>query len=149
MDISKITDFLYVGTQPKGSDYDLLRELDIALIINMIFGRPPYPDSAEPAIQTKWIQTHDRLWRPIPFEALVEGVEAALPIISEGARVFVHCKEGRRRSVAMAASILIAMGRGSSEVMELIKDQRPIADPYAWHIKRKILEFENRYRSSK
>lgn len=146
MDISKITDYLYLGTQPKGNDYDILRELKVALIINMRAKSAPFPDSGQPEIKTVWIKTRDKIWAPIPTDLLKQGVEAALPVIQNGHKVFVHCAAGRHRSVAMAAAILISMGHSASDAMKTIKRQRPVADPDAWHIKRKIKKFEKSWK---
>ena len=73
---------------------------------------------------------------------LVNGVEAALPVIDNGDAVLVYCREGRHRSVAMAASVLIGCGLSADEAMEKIKSKRSKADPYAWHIQRRIRKFE-------
>ena len=142
MDISKITDVLFVGTQPQGSDYEILHELGIELIINMRAEQAPYPDPLDPPIRTIWLQTHDNALMPIPRSALLEGVEAALPLVQEGRRVLAHCRAGRHRSVAMAAAILIALGHSAEEAMAMLKAKRPEADPDEWHIKRRIEKFE-------
>ena len=142
MDISKITEYLYIGTQPKGLDYDILRELKIGLIVNMRAKHAPYSDFGKPPIKTVWIQTRDKIWAPIPTALLEYGAERALEVIRGGGRVFVHCAAGRHRSVAMAAAILIAMGYNAEQAIGTIKLQRLKADPRAWHIKRKIQKFE-------
>jgi hypothetical protein len=56
--------------------------------------------------------------------------------------VHVFCEGGRRRSVAMASCILIGKGYSAEDAMKLIKEKRPVADPYAWHIQRQIRKFE-------
>jgi hypothetical protein len=42
----------------------------------------------------------------------------------------------------MGACILIAQGMPSEAAIKLIKEQRPVSDPYAWYIRRRILKFE-------
>jgi hypothetical protein len=59
MDVSLITESIYVGKQAKGSDYDILRKLEIDLIINMAANLPPTPDAGSPNIRTLWYHTYD------------------------------------------------------------------------------------------
>jgi len=49
--------------------------------------------------------------------------------------------------VAMGASILIALGYAPQEAMDLIKAQRPIADPEAFYIRSRILRFAHAWQS--
>jgi protein-tyrosine phosphatase len=63
-------------------------------------------------------------------------------VLEKGEGVLVYCREGRHRSVAMAASVLIGQGRSADDAMQLISANRPKADPYAWHIQRRIRKFE-------
>jgi len=79
---------------------------------------------------------------------LFKGVKFALPAIKRGENVLVYCHKGRHRSVAMAACILIASGKTADEAMRLIAEKRPVADPYAWHIQRRIKEFEAEWKKS-
>ncbi len=142
MDISKITDYLYVGTQPNVPDYNLLRDLKIHLVINMRGQHPPHFDLGNPPIKTIWIKTYDSILRPVSVELLKQGVDASLLMIQENKKVFVHCAVGKHRSVAMATAILIAKGYSADQAMDMIKAQRPVADPRAWHVIRKIRKFE-------
>jgi len=56
--------------------------------------------------------------------------------------VLVFCLQGKRRSVAMAAAILISMGRTSEEAIDLLTTARKVADPRRWYIRRQIKAFE-------
>lgn len=148
MNLSKITDYLYVGKQPKNAgDYGVLHDLGIGLILNTRAKQGPYPDPLGNPIRTLWIPTHDNFLKPIPLDALLQGVREAMHhLVEEKGKVYVHCAGGRRRSVAMSCCILIAMGYGAEQAMALVKAQRPEADPDARHIKKKILEFEAYWR---
>lgn len=79
----------------------------------------------------------------------MKGVEASIPVIAAGESVLVYCRAGRHRSVAMAATVLIGQGYSAEDAMRLIKSKRAKADPYAWHIKRRITKFEEIWRKSK
>ena len=142
MDYSKITDNLYIGATPKAKDYDLLRSLKIQLVINMRFGLPPVRELFLPPLKSLWLPTFDSPLLPIPIRALQKGAEAALKVMGSGGVVLTHCSKGRHRGVAMAACILIAQGMSAEQAMRLIKEKRPIADPYAWYIRRRIVKFE-------
>jgi protein tyrosine phosphatase (PTP) superfamily phosphohydrolase (DUF442 family) len=142
MNYSKITDQLYIGTTPGFKDFDLLTSLGIELVINMRFGIPPVKELFLPPLQSLWLPTIDSPLFPIPVIALKKGVQTALKVIESGGVVLTHCTKGRHRGVAMGASILIAQGMSPEAAMKLIKDQRPIADPYIWYIRKRIVKFE-------
>ncbi|HET6846084.1 MAG TPA: dual specificity protein phosphatase [Anaerolineales bacterium] len=146
MNLSRITDNVLVGTTPGPADFERLHEMGIRLVINMRLLRGRGPDAASPGVQYLRLRTFDNPLLPIPTGALVRGVRAALEVIRDGGSVYTHCSRGRHRSVAMAAAILIALGRSPEEAMVLIKQRRPLADPNATHIRSRILKFETAWR---
>jgi protein tyrosine phosphatase (PTP) superfamily phosphohydrolase (DUF442 family) len=142
MDISQITENLYIASQVKGDHLEDILQLDPGLIISMIVQRRPPRALTEEGLKVLWLRTFDFPLLPIPLKTLTRGVEAALPVIQDGGRVLVFCEGGRRRSVAMASCILIGMGSSADEAMQFISSKRQVADPYAWHIQRQIRRFE-------
>jgi protein tyrosine phosphatase (PTP) superfamily phosphohydrolase (DUF442 family) len=147
MDISKINDYLYVSSKPQAGHVEELTARNICLIICMIGGQRPPDIYAQPAFRLLWLQTCDSILTPIPMRKLMDGVQAALPVIQRRQSILVYCAKGRHRSVAMAAAILIAMGSTTCEAMELLRVQRMVADPRAWHISRRIQKFERLWRN--
>jgi len=147
MDISEITNYLYVGAGPEVRDAEPLLDLGVRLIISMRGEKRPPAALAQPQLQVLWLRTYDIFFMLIPVSKLMEGVQAALPVIQNGGRVLVHCQRGRHRSVAMGAAILIAMGASAEEAMALLQARRKIADPHAWHIQRQIKKFEQVWRA--
>ena len=145
MDISKITDQLYIAAHPKAEDVNAIREMNVRLILNMIFIRPA-DVYRNPPFRMLTLRTFDSIFLPIPIGKLVRGVKAALPVIEGGESILVYCREGRHRSVAMAAAVLIGQGNSADEAMQLISLKRSKADPYAWHIQRRIRKFEEVWR---
>jgi protein tyrosine phosphatase (PTP) superfamily phosphohydrolase (DUF442 family) len=142
MDCSPITDSLSLGTTPENpEDYERLRKLGITLVINMRVEKRPRPDVHPEPIRTIHFRTIDHPFFPIPIRVLEKGVRAALAEIERGGKVFVHCYGGRHRSVAMAASILIAQGYAPEKAMTLLKEKHEKADPGIWYIKSRILKF--------
>jgi protein tyrosine phosphatase (PTP) superfamily phosphohydrolase (DUF442 family) len=148
MDISKITDYLYVSSKVTKKNVAAALELDPGLAISMIVQRKPPQDLAQPPRKLLWLRTFDFPLLPIPLSKLNRGVEAALPVIEDGHRVLVFCEGGRRRSVAMASCILISQGYSADEAMGLIKERWEVTDPYAWHIQRQIRKFEHYWREN-
>lgn len=123
------------------SDYALLHDLGIGLVINMRIGLPPRRDLHNPPLRSLWLPTIDSPLFPIPITLLQIGAREALNVIGNGGKVYAHCSRGRHRGPAMGACILIAQGKSPDEAMQLIKEKRPVADPEAWYIRRRILKF--------
>ncbi|HSJ55002.1 MAG TPA: dual specificity protein phosphatase [Anaerolineae bacterium] len=142
LNVSRITDYLFISTRLRDEDLEAIRELDVRLIVGMIAEQPPPRRLAELNVDILWLGTFDFFLFPIPLATLYRGVDAALPIIREGHQVLVYCQAGRHRSVAMGAAILIGMGHTADEAVALIIEKRPVADPGAWHIRRQIRRFE-------
>jgi protein tyrosine phosphatase (PTP) superfamily phosphohydrolase (DUF442 family) len=142
VDISEITDYLYVSSKVTKKNVAAVVDLDPRLVISMIVQRKPPEALEQPPRSVLWLRTFDFPLILIPVRTLNRGVEAALPVIEDGHHVLVFCEGGRRRSVAMASCILIGKGYSADEAMRLIKEHRDVADPYAWHIQRQIRKFE-------
>ena len=142
IDISKVTDYLYVGSRVGKEHADELKMLNFNLIISMIGQMPPETIYTLPPFKTLWIKTFDTFFTPISIKKLLVGVEAALPIIQNKGKVLVFCMQGRRRSIAMAAAILISMGHTSDQAINLLTTARKAADPKRWYIRTQIKAFE-------
>ena len=141
MEFSQITDHLYIGTTPRSEAYHQLRSLGVRLVINMRVERPPHRDFHNPPLPVLWLPTFDSPLIPIPLRSLHKGVVVALQTLQEGGKVYVHCAQGVHRGVAMGAAILIALGYAPQEAMQLIRQRRKSADPYAWYIRGRIYRF--------
>jgi hypothetical protein len=149
IDISKITDYLYVGSRIGKEHVDEIKVLKFNLIISMIGQIKPDEIYTLPPFKTVWIRTYDSFFAPISINKLLIGVEAALPIINAQGKVLVFCMQGRRRSIAMAASILISLGHTSEEAMQMLKTARTVADPGMFYIKHRIMAFERYWKKKK
>ncbi len=145
MNFSQITDGLFIGDAPEAADYPLLHDLGVRLVINMRLEKRLPPDSLRPPLNFLWLPTADNPLLPIPIRFLKHGVRLALEIIRSGGKVYAHCAKGRHRGVAMGAAILIAQGYDPDQAMQLIKVQRPIADPDIFYIRSRILKFARNY----
>jgi hypothetical protein len=141
LDISQITDYLYISAWPRREYTDQFRTLKVRLILSMDWWRPSKTLGRPPG-RLLWLPTTDNPFLPMPMDTLQRGVEAALPVIEDGWGVLAHCRAGVHRSVAMACCVLIGLGYSADEAMQLVKEQRQVADPYIWYIKRRIRKFE-------
>ncbi len=141
-DISKVTDYLYVGSRVGKEQADELKALNFSLIISMIGQMPPDEIYTLAPFKTLWIKTYDTFFTPISIKKLLVGVEAALPVIQNKGKVLVFCVQGKRRSIAMAAAILISMGNTREQAINLLTTARNTADPRRWYILIQIKAFE-------
>lgn len=141
IDLTQITDRLYVSDWPEASDAPLLAERGIRLLLSMHWRRPPRVYQQPPFV-TQWLPTIDSPLTPMPLRTLRAGVLAALPVLQRGEGVLTHCVFGRHRGVAMACCVLIGLGQSAEEAMALVEERRAVADPYAWYIRRRIEAFE-------
>ncbi len=141
MDISKITEYLYIAAHPKADAASTIQDLGVRLIINMIFYRPAEAYK-KPPFKLLTLRSFDSVFLPIQLSKLRKGVKTALPFIQNGDSILIYCREGKHRSVAMASCILIGVGYSSEDAMALVSSKRDKADPYASHIQRQIRRFE-------
>lgn len=140
--ISQITEFLYVGSKIRAEDWDRVEAIGPDLVISMVGGRVYTKLEFHESIEFLMLRSFDTFLTPIPMRKLLQGVRIALPVIDRGGKVLVYCMKGMRRSVTMAAAILIARGHTAQEAVALIKQRREAADPSRFYVKRRIRRFE-------
>ena len=141
LDISQITEYLYISGWPRSHHAIDLQALNIRLILSMHWMRP-HKSLGNPPQKILWLPTFDNPFLPIPLTVLRRGVEAALPVIQAGGSVLAHCRYGVHRSVAMACCVLIGMGYTTEAAMDQVKTHREAADPEAWYIQNRVRKFE-------
>ena len=140
-DVSAITDQLFIASRPRARHVEHVRSLGVDLVLSMIWFAPPRALTRPPFHLMRLPNFDSPLW-PIPLFMLRRGASAAVLVLVAGGRVLVYCRAGRHRSVAMASCILIATGLSADEAMATIVAHRPVADPHAGHIERRIRAFE-------
>lgn len=136
-DISRVRDGLYVASLPRRQDAPLIQSLGVHLILSLTLQPPPsrYHHAPFRVLRLPW---PDSPLLPMPLRLLARGVTAALSEMDAQRGVLVHCRMGVHRSVALAACILIAQGATPRDAMGLVKEARPLADPYAWYVAPRI-----------
>jgi protein-tyrosine phosphatase len=140
-DFSAITDQIFIAVRPHADHVPSVRKLGVELVISMI-GLAPPAELTRPPFRLLRLPVFDFPLLPIPLFVLRAGVEAALPVLDRGGRVLVYCRAGRHRSVTMVCCILIARGMTADDAMDLVVARRPVADPHAFYIERRIRAFE-------
>lgn len=145
LDISQITDNLYVSNWPIAKHAPEIASYGIELIICTLRERQD-KELNQPPLRMVQIPTIDSPLFPMPLSKLEQGVDTALPVIGAGGKVLVFCKSGIHRSVAMASCILIGQGYSAEDAMHKVADARDKADPYQSHIRTRIEKFEPYWR---
>ena len=141
LDYNRIHDNLLVGKTPHSADYVVLRGLQVRLIINMQAEYYSWASHRRGGIRTLWVPTIDWWLFPIYPWYVMPAVKRALAVIGRGGTVYCHCRQGRHRSVLLAACILIAQGNSVDQAIATLKHARGVADPEAPHILRGIRAF--------
>lgn len=140
-DVSEITDQLFIASRLHARHVEHVRDLGIDLILSTIWLAPTHA-LRRPPFRSMWLPMVDFPLLPLPLFLLRRGATAAVLVMAAGGQVLIYCRAGRHRSVAMAACILIARGMTADQAMDLIVAHRPVADPHAPHIERRIRAFE-------
>ena len=142
VDISQVTEHVYVGSRIGSTHADELKFMKFDLIISMMGEMRPDTIYSLPPFSSLWIPSYDTFFTPIPIKMLMTGIDAALPVIRAGGKVLIFCMQGRRRSIIMAAAILISEGHPADEAVELLIKARKVADPRRWYVRSQIWGFE-------
>ncbi|UCC53106.1 MAG: dual specificity protein phosphatase family protein [Anaerolineaceae bacterium] len=140
LDISQITENLFISDWPAGKHAPEIAEQGITLIISMIREKQD-SELTQPPFQNLQLHTTDFVLMPMSTDKLRRGVEAALPVIEAGGKVLTYCKSGIHRSAAMATCILIGQGYTVDEAIDLVQERRAAAKPDTPHIRKQIKKF--------
>ena len=144
-DVSSITDQLFIAVRPRSRHVESVRGLGVDLVVSVLWFAPPR-EFMRPPFSLRRLPMIDFALCPIPLRMLRLAVYAAVPVLDAGGRVLVYCRGGRHRSVATVCCILIARGMTADDAMDLVVRQRPVADPHAPHIEKRIRAFEADWR---
>ena len=116
-----VTPQLYVGGAYRLRGLQRLKEWGVAAVVNM------REKSFQQASHADWL---DYLHLPTPdltppsIEKLGAGVAFIQRHVSNGGKVYVHCRWGEGRGPSMAAAYLMSTGMTLEESLQLIKQTR-------------------------
>ena len=99
---SQITDYLYISAWPRGEHVEEIVALGVRLVLSMHWIRPTKM-LGHPPIELLWLPTIDKPFFPMPIKTLNKGVQAALPVISQTARVYYRSSHHSRRAIGSRA----------------------------------------------
>jgi hypothetical protein len=91
VEISEITDELFISSEPGTIHTEAILERNIGLIISMIGNHRPPESFGQPPLELLWLETFDTVFTPIPMRKLFLGVNKALPVIQDGKGVLCYC----------------------------------------------------------
>lgn len=137
MDISKITDQIYISNLSTAMNKELLDELGIKNIISCI----SHENSVLPKMTYKFICCYDDVGFDISqyFDECTGFIDY---IINSGEKVLIHCMYGKSRSVSIVIAYLIRFQKMScNTALEKIRLCRNIAHPNDYFIKQ-LIDYE-------
>ena len=144
LDITKITDYLYVGSWPKKENIDELKKRNIGLIISLIFQKDDKELGQKP-FKLLSFTTFDTPWTPLPMKVFYKSVEESQKYIKDNKAILVYCKSGMNRSVIIAAAILVSQGYTADEALELIRSKRLVAKGRRRGLLKQLYKFESEW----
>ena len=147
LEISQITDYLFISGWPAAQHVPQIAEHNITLIISMIREKQD-KELTQPPFQNIHLGVTDFVLLPISTDKLRKGVEAALPVIENDGKVLAYCKSGIHRSAAMTTCILIGQGYSVDEATQIVKEGRAAAKPDTPHIHKRIVKFAEEWQAT-
>lgn len=128
---------LLVGSYPLDEgDVAMLHSVGVERVLNLVRDeeyRPEEREAVERALAEAGIQ-EQRLpfadFGELPVQKLDQAVSILSGWLSEGRRIYVHCRAGWQRAPAIAAG-LVALREGVDidEALEMVRVRKPSADP--------------------
>lgn len=139
---SKITDYLYIGTEMEYEDIPLIKEkLDIKIVVDL---RAEYPTDGSEFIDLGMKFFNIKIFDIMP--ATQEQIKLATDIFLKGreekANIYLFCTSGERRSPAMAMACLVSLGYSTEMAYKEIKEKWELSRPNTLQIEA-VKEFEN------
>lgn len=138
---SQITANLYLGSQYNLIGLKKLKKMGITAIVNMRI-HTVYSEAQQMGIKNLHLPTYDNT--PPKLEDLMEGAQFIDNEISNGGKVYIHCRQGLGRGPSMAIAYFIRIGLSYDRAFNLIKKTRPFINPRPAQIER-LIELEKFY----
>jgi dual specificity MAP kinase phosphatase len=117
-----VTPQLYVGGAYKVRGLQLLKKWGVTAVVNM---RKKSFQQASHADWLDYLHLPTQDLTPPSIEKLNAGVAFIQRHISNGGKVYVHCRWGEGRGPSMAAAYLISTGMTTEDAITSIKQVRP------------------------
>jgi len=132
---------LFVSNLGAAQDPQILADRKISFVINASKARAY---RALPGVTTLTVSIDDDPDADIAAH-FARCIDFALPVLNSGHALLVHCAAGISRSVTIAAMLLIIHGMTAQSALQLLRKQRPCANPNPGFAK-KLVMFERLFR---
>lgn len=142
---SQITANLFLGGQYNLRGLRKLKEMGITAIINMRM-HSVYAEASYQGLQYLHLPTPDNT--APKMEDLIKGAEFAHSVISNGGKIYIHCRQGLGRGPTMAIAYLLRMGATYEDAFATVKRVRTFIRPRHSQIER-LKELEAYYEKEK
>jgi atypical dual specificity phosphatase len=128
---------LIVGAYPLDrGDVELVALLGVDRVLNLVEDSEYQPGDRE-AIEAAYAahgiaETRMNLtdFGRLPSERLEQAVSTLVDWLTDGQRVYVHCRAGWQRSAAVASgAVAVLRGMEIEDALRAVREQKPTADP--------------------
>jgi len=140
----QITADLFLGSQYNLVGLRKMKALGITGIINMRM-HSVYSEAQYKGFQYLHLPTPDNTAPPL--EVLKRGADFAANEISNGGKVYIHCRQGLGRGPTMCAAYLLKTGLTLEDALAMIRKVRPFINPRPKQLER-LGELEVYYKTS-
>lgn len=124
MDVSKITEQIYLGGWISTKEWQQLKNLGITVNISL---QKESLDNFKDLDGFLWLPVEDGT--PPELDQLLLGSRFIEAAIAEGKKVYIHCHGGIGRAPVLCAAYLIYKGMKAEEALKTVMTARPIAGP--------------------
>lgn len=122
MDISRITDQLYVGTNSCCQTHYTKMLINDGVLHDLSM-EGEHVDAPYGVESYLWIPTPDHT--PPTERGFELGICFINTVLKSGGKVFIHCTNGHGRAPTMAAAWFIKEGMTTDQAIQTIKEERP------------------------
>jgi hypothetical protein len=139
---SQITANLFLGSQYSLIGLQKLKALGVTAIVNMR-EHPVFSDAQYEGFHYLHLSTIDNT--PPPLDILIKGADFVTKEITNGGKVYIHCRQGLGRGPTMTIAYLISTGLTFEDAFNLVKKVRTFINPRPTQIAR-LKELERYYK---
>lgn len=138
---SQITANLFLGSQYSLLGMQKLKALGITAIVNMR-QHPVFSESQYKGFNYLHLSTVDNTAPSL--DILIKGAQFVTNEITNGGKVYIHCRQGLGRGPTMTIAYLISTGLTFEDAFKLVKQVRTFINPRPGQIQR-LKELEQYY----
>lgn len=119
---SRVTPEIYVGPQHGTVGRRRLKQSGVNGIVNM---RSEFDDAKRGLALEHYCHLPTDEFEAPSLKHLYQGVAFIAQIVSQGGKVYIHCREGVSRAPTMAVAYFVSQGMKLDEAVDLVEGSRP------------------------